>query len=178
LLYLVNLRPTMEFDNTLKKYFDKLDKYSEEQFLKKPDENSWSLGQVYVHTILANDHFFLKQAEMCLNKEETERGKSKNRRGIVIFLINGFPNMKFRMPKSVEVPPRQPENIEFVKEKLTRSFEQAKSIVSRLGSYEKDEKTKHPGFGYLNAKEWYRMSEMHFRHHLRQLKRVEKIVGA
>ena len=167
----------MKFEKTLAKYFEKLDGYSEEQFLQKPNENSWSLGQIYVHVILANDHFFLKQADKCLNKEETKNGRGKNLAGKVIFLINGFPNIKFKMPKSVEVPPRQPESIASIREKLNASLEQVKTIENRLDEYDTDEKTRHPAFGYMNAGEWYRFSEIHFRHHLRQLKRIEKIVG-
>ena len=96
----------MKFEKTLDIYSDKLNRYSEEQFLQKPDENSWSLGQVYVHVILANDHFFLKQAEKCLNKEETKNGRGKNLAGKVMFLINGFPNIKFKMPNDIlkEIP--------------------------------------------------------------------------
>jgi len=168
----------MKFEKTLATYFEKIKGYSEAQFLQQPDENSWSLGQVYVHTILANDHFFLKQADMCLNKQETERGRSKNKGGKLIFLIKGFPKMKFKMPKSTNVPPRQPENIESIRVKLECSAALAKAIEQQLESYDKDEKTKHPAFGYLNAKEWYLMSEMHFRHHLRQLKQIEKKISA
>jgi len=168
----------MKFGVILSTYFEKLEGYSEEKFLKNPDDNSWSIGQVYMHTILANDHFFLKQAEKCLNKDETQKGRGKTIGGKLVFFINGFPNMKFKMPKAVEVPPRQPDSIASIREKLQSSLDQANAIESRLEGYDKDEKTKHPAFGYLNAKEWYRMSEMHFRHHLRQLKRIEKIVGA
>ena len=158
-------------------YIDKLDAYSEEQFLQKPSEHAWSLGQVYVHVLLASEHFFLKQADKCLNKDETKRGKGKNRNGKILFLINGFPNIKFKMPRSVEVPPRPPENIDYVRGKLAKAMELAKGIESRLDGYDKDERIKNPAFGYLNAKEWYRMAEMHFRHHLRQLKRTEKMIG-
>ena len=33
---------------------------------------------------------------------------------------------------------------------------------------------RHPVAGFLNAQQWYAFSEMHMRHHLRQLKRIEK----
>lgn len=164
----------MKFKETLDIYFERLKGYSEEQFIQKPDENSWSIGQVYVHAILANDHFFLKQAERCLNKEDTHKGKGRNNRGRVVFLINGFPNLKFKMPKSAAVTPRQPESIDSIRQKLKRSLELAQLVERRLDGFDKNEKTRHPAFGHLNAKEWYRMSEMHFRHHLRQIRRIEK----
>jgi hypothetical protein len=34
-------------------------------------------------------------------------------------------------------------------------------------------KTKHPALGYLAAKEWYKLIVIHFRHHLRQKKRID-----
>ena len=167
----------MKFRKTLDIYLGKLDGYSEEQFLQQPDENSWSIGQVYVHAVLANDHFFLKQAVRCLDKEDTHQGKGKNNRGRVIFLINGFPNIKFKMPRSAAVTPRQPESIDSNRKKLKRSLDLAQTVEDRLDGFDKNEKTRHPAFGHLNAKEWYRMSEIHFRHHLRQIKRIESSLG-
>lgn len=167
----------MKFEETLTVYLDKLKHYTEEQFLRKPSEDSWSIGQVYVHVLLGNEHFFLAQVEKCLSKDETKKGRKMKIGGKVVFLINGFPNIKFKMPKSVEVPPRQPENIAYVREKLDRALELVKDIDTRLSDFDTNEKTKHPAFGYLNAREWYRMSEMHFRHHVRQLERIERIIG-
>jgi hypothetical protein len=34
-------------------------------------------------------------------------------------------------------------------------------------------KTKHPGLGYFSAHEWLQFADMHFRHHLRQKKRID-----
>jgi len=42
-------------------------------------------------------------------------------------------------------------------------------------------KTKHPGLHYFSATEWLQFAEMHFRHHLRQKKRIEdflKVTGS
>lgn len=167
----------MKFEKTLRAYIEKLENYSDEKFLQIPNDSTWSLGQVYVHVLLGNEHFFLKQADNCLNKVDTKRGRGKKFGGKVVFIINGFPNFKFKMPKSVEVAPRQPENIGDIRVKLDKALDLFKDIESRLHEFDKEEKTKHPAFGYLNAKEWVRMSEMHFRHHLRQLERIEKLVG-
>ena len=37
-------------------------------------------------------------------------------------------------------------------------------------------KTKHPGLGYFSAEEWLQFAEMHFRHHLRQKKRIDEFL--
>jgi len=167
----------MRYQKTTGIWLDKLNIYNEKQLLKIPADGGWSLGQVYVHLILGNDHFFLKNAERCLNKEGTKKGGGKNRNGIIIFLLGGFPNMKYKMPKAVEVMPRQPKNIEELRGKLLKSIEFGKDISMRLENQDPKEKIRHPAFGYLNAKEWYCMCEMHFRHHLRQKKRLERLLG-
>ncbi|RAP28452.1 hypothetical protein C2W64_04886 [Brevibacillus laterosporus] len=44
------------------------------------------------------------------------------------------------------------------------------NISGRLlaGNQQSDFKMMHPGFGALNAQEWYVLVEMHYRHHLLQ----------
>jgi hypothetical protein len=37
-------------------------------------------------------------------------------------------------------------------------------------------KTKHPGLLYFNAAEWFQFAEMHFHHHLRQKKRIDRFL--
>ena len=39
-------------------------------------------------------------------------------------------------------------------------------------------KVEHPGFSYLNAKEWYQLIEMHFRHHQRQKKELDQFLNS
>jgi hypothetical protein len=38
-------------------------------------------------------------------------------------------------------------------------------------------KTKHPGFGYFSAHECLQFADMHFRHHLRQKKRIDDLLA-
>ena len=166
----------MKYEKTTTKYLDKLDLYKEEHLQKIPADGGWSLGQVYVHLILGNDHFFLKNAERCLKKDGTLRGGRKNRNGKIIFLLGGFPNKKYKMPKAVEVIPRPPESLEELRGKLLKSIDIGKEIAKQLEDYDPKEKIPHPAFGYLNAKEWYNMCEMHFRHHLRQVRSLEKFL--
>jgi hypothetical protein len=34
-------------------------------------------------------------------------------------------------------------------------------------------KTKHPGLHYFNADEWLQFADMHFRHHVKQKKKID-----
>ena len=158
-------------------WLKELDKYSEEQFAIRPDEKSWSIGQVYVHLILGNDHFFMKNAELCLNEEGERNTGGKNKWGKILFAINGFPPMNFKRPGGNEAEPRQPENIEYVRNKLIASLEKNKEVAAKMNGYDPQLKVKHPAFGYLNADEWYRINGMHFKHHLRQKKKLDKFIG-
>jgi hypothetical protein len=36
-----------------------------------------------------------------------------------------------------------------------------------------DDETQHPGLYHFSANEWYQFAEMHFRHHVRQKKRID-----
>jgi hypothetical protein len=44
---------------------------------------------------------------------------------------------------------------------------------SKVDYINPNNKVKHGGFGWLNAKEWYNLVGMHFRHHLRQKEELE-----
>ncbi|MDQ0430163.1 MULTISPECIES: hypothetical protein [Caryophanaceae] len=43
----------------------------------------------------------------------------------------------------------------------------------KLASIDPNHKVEHGGFGWLNAKEWHKLVDMHFRHHLRQKEELE-----
>lgn len=168
----------MSFEKLSEYWLKELNKYSEEQFARNPSDNGWSLGQVYMHLILGNDHFFMKNAEICLNGEGENMKGGKNKWGKILFTINGFPPMKFKRPGGAEAEPRQPESIEHIRGKLRASMEKAKEVSDRLDGYNPNHKVRHPAFGYLNAKEWYRINIMHFKHHRRQKNRLDKFIGA
>ncbi|MBA4056385.1 MAG: hypothetical protein C0490_16845, partial [Marivirga sp.] len=63
----------------------------------------------------------------------------------------------------------KPELIQLLR-KLKKDLSDVKFLISKTAS---TGKTKHPGLHYLTASEWYQFAEMHFRHHLRQKKRIE-----
>lgn len=165
----------MEFKSTANYWLDALNQYSDEQLLKQPNASAWSMGQVYVHLILASDHFFMENAKRCIQKEGEVIKGGKNRYGKLLFLIRRFPPMKFKMPKS-GVQPRQPESVEHLKAKMEKTIQKIKEVSGNLSGYDSSLKVKHPAFGYLHAMEWFRMNEMHFAHHKRQKKQLDKFL--
>lgn len=68
-----------KFNAVLDTWEQTLNDYSETDFLKKPADDAWSIGQVYNHLIGATNRFHLKQVEICLENhlkfESNETGK-------------------------------------------------------------------------------------------------------
>ena len=139
-----------------------------EELLLKPDPDSWSLGQVYIHLISASLNFQIKAIERCLKSSENKR-KLKSFKGFLIFNILGnFPPMKIKVPASREYTPKQPKSKAEIIEGLEKTKKKLTVIAAQLEKQNKGGKVAHPALGFLNAKEWFHLIEMHFRHHLRQ----------
>lgn len=155
-------------------YIQLLDKYTYEQLNQQPDENSWSIGQVYIHVWMASKGFFFKNAALCLSDETAEKGKSKKLIAYPIFLFEKMPTVKIKMPDKVAVQPRQPESKEQLIQKLTEIKDLVSEFVQKIPQSDPDLKTKHPFLGYLNCAEWVKLCNIHFKHHQAQIDRINK----
>ena len=158
------------FNQTIDLWISELRRYEFEQLCAKPSPEHWSLGQVYVH-LIENTQFFLAQAKLCLTNNENE---SEEASPIAkdLFLNNEFPDILIERPPSNALT-QQPVS----KEQLLNDLITLKKEVIILGKQllqsQSKGKTKHIGLNYFNAKEWLQFAEMHFRHHLRQKKRID-----
>ncbi len=154
-----------------------LDGYEFEQLLKKPEPDSWSLGQVYMHLIQATLDFQLKAIERCLQSDANCK-KRKNFKGFLIFhLIGGFPPVKIKTPSSREYTPKQPESKEEITKGMEKSKKELADILPRLEREDQGGKVAHPALSFLQAKEWFQLIEMHFRHHLRQKAELDQFLA-
>jgi hypothetical protein len=165
-----------KFSEVLDTWERALINYSETDFLKKPSDDAWSIGQVYHHLIKATIGFHLPQVEICLKNVENTH-ESKMMPGRVSYFLGSIPPIKVKVPPTPEYTPPQPESIAWVKVKLNELRPKMAKMAALLAeSQGKTGKTKHPGFGYLDANEWFQLVEMHFRHHLRQKARLDKFL--
>jgi len=155
-------------------YIRLLDKYSFDQLVQQPDENSWSIGQVYIHVWMASKGFFFKNAALCLSGETAVKGKSKKLIAYPIFLFEKMPTVKIKMPDKVAVQPRQPESKEQLVQKLTEVKTLASEFIQKIPQSDPLLKTKHPFLGYLNCAEWVKLCNIHFKHHQAQIERINK----
>lgn len=164
-------------DEIIDYWIAEVKRYDIEKLNAKPAENSWSIGQVGIHLWMSAKGFFFKNAERCLSNEKTERGKGKNVWGHLVFTLRTFPAVKVKMPNKVAVEPRAPESKEYLVAKLEEIKQMAHQYIDRIPQSDSRLKTRHPFLGWLNTAEWVQLCNMHFRHHLKQKKRIERHFG-
>ncbi|MFE1245202.1 DinB family protein [Fictibacillus sp. NPDC058756] len=155
-------------------YKSDLQNYSIEQLRHIPEAGVWSLCQMYDHLILVA-HEYLDQVESCAAAcEEQKFGKTEF--GEKLFRNGGFPPIKIRLPDEMNAPPNNSETNEELIRRIDQVIERMKDWEGKVDTINPNYKIKHGGFGWLNAREWYDLIGMHFRHHLRQKSELEQRV--
>jgi hypothetical protein len=165
-----------QFEKTAEIWLTSLNQYSDEQFAKKPDENSWSIGQVYSHLVNGTRRYQLQQIAQCLEGKQTTSNLKKKLPGKMSYFWGSFPPIRIKVPPSETYTPKQPQNIEAMRIGLEELIKIMRATEQKLSSASKTSKTSHPAFGSLNAPEWFQLIEMHFRHHLHQKKRLKRFL--
>ncbi|MEK3780720.1 DinB family protein [Paenibacillus sp. FSL R5-0810] len=174
------MRNTVEalqaFESTVAIYLNELEHLELEQLHIKPDEEDWSIGQMYMHLIQSAQYLHLHNVDQCLAGNETaiESSGEKTERGRAVFELGSFPPVRIRIPASPQYTPQQPASKEQLVEGLQGVVERMKRTEADLHQANSSRTIPHPGFGALNAKEWFLLVEMHYRHHLLQLDRLKK----
>jgi hypothetical protein len=152
-----------------------LEKYSLPRLLMKYDPKKWSLGQMFLHIVESTD-FFLDNVGTCLGVMK-DAGEPTTERAQRVFAANELPDIEIVGPASNDRTP-QPESIESLREGLTKLKLRAEQVKYNLEGDPPSGKVKHPGLGFFNAGEWYQFADIHIRHHLRQLPRMEVRVNS
>ncbi|MFD1356825.1 DinB family protein [Fictibacillus halophilus] len=153
-------------------YKSDLQNYSVEQLRHIPEAGVWSLCQMYDHVILVA-HEYLDQVESCAAAGE-EQTHGKTEFGEKLFENGGFPPIKIRLPDEMNAPPNNSETNEELMRRVDHVIERMKDWEGKVDTINPNYKIKHGGFGWLNAREWYELIGMHFRHHLRQKSELEQ----
>ncbi len=156
-----------EFQQQINFWKSELNNYNDEQFSKKPADDKWSIGQLYYHLAFGTQNFHLKMIELCLEQKNVVLDRPKNIKGKISFLIGGFPPVKIKVPPTEQYTPKQ-SSVEEIKSALDQLSVKMSTVSALVDNSNSKVKVAHPGFSYLNAKEWYQLIEMHFRHHRRQ----------
>ncbi|KAA9005880.1 DinB family protein [Paenibacillus spiritus] len=170
-----------QFEETVRGYIRDLESSSLERLLWKPSEDEWSLGQMYMHLIRSAQFMQLRNAALCLEPgESTEVSQTgKTKAGEEVFKAGSFPPDRVHVPPSPQYTPPQPESKGQLAEGLRDTLRRMEEIESRItaeldsGKEAAPYTVLHPRFGGLNALEWFRLTEMHYRHHLLQKGRLD-----
>lgn len=152
-----------------------LELYNEAPFIKKKSDTDWSMGQLYNHLISFALKHQIVNARHCIEQKNGALTGGKNFKGFMVYFTNGIP-FKLKPAYNNENPPTQPENKLEIKDKLIKLLKEMEDLDRDIAGLSKDAlkyKTKHPLFGCLNAKEWYQLVIIHFRHHLKQKEKIE-----
>lgn len=151
-----------------------LAKYSQEQLGHVPQEGVWSIGQMYDHIILVS-HEYLDNVQICASLSECQPF-GKTPAGERLFEDGGFPPIKIRLPDEMNAPPNNTDSKEILQTRMEDVIERLVHREMNMASINPNNKVEHGGFGWLNAKEWLELVEMHSRHHLRQKKELENFL--
>ena len=157
--------------NVIETFKNALQNYSSEQLRYKSADGVWSICQMYDHLILVALEY-LENVEACaISKEEQKLGKSEF--GENLFKNGGFPPIKIKLPNELNAPPNNSDCNEVLLSRLEQVEKKMQYWQSTVDQINSNYKVKHGGFGWLNAREWYDLVDMHFRHHLRQKSELE-----
>ncbi|MDF2961171.1 MAG: hypothetical protein K0S39_2906 [Paenibacillus sp.] len=164
------------FEEITKHYLQELNFFTMEQLKRQPNENEWSLGQMYLHLINAALYMQLRNVDHCLTQSEISvvSGGEKTEAGKAVFDQGSFPPVRIQVPASPQYTPRQPESKEQLAEGLNAVMRRMEEIKPTIEKALLQITVPHPRFGALNAKEWFMLVEMHYRHHLHQKDRLKK----
>jgi hypothetical protein len=165
------------FEKIAGEWIKDVELYSDEQFLRKPDEHQWSIGQVYVHLIQSTLNYHMQQIRQCAEKRGTEIRGGKKMPGRISYFLGVIPPVRVHVPPSPTYTPAQPVSKQEVAERLHEVIRSVNEIRGIAESASLTHKTAHPGFGYLNAQEWFQLIPMHYHHHRRQQKRLNDFLG-
>ena len=146
--------------------------YSSEQLKYISEEGVWSIGQMYDHLIIVA-HEYLDNMESCTALNE-EHPLQKTQFGEDLFRNGGFPPIKIRLPDELNSPPNNSDSKEDLISRMDQLIQRYSQCESKVDFINPNYKVEHGGFGWLNAREWYVLVGMHFRHHLRQKDELEK----
>ena len=137
----------------------------------KLSPENWSIGQLYIH-LMQDSYFYIDQLKYCIlhpgNEQEEAMPAAKK-----MFANERFPDQRIKgAPSNALIP--QPESKEWLFLQMKSLKAAIDQVVILVADNPVTGKTKHPGLGYFDAREWLHFMSMHFRHHEKQLERLDE----
>jgi hypothetical protein len=167
---------TQEITATVDVYEQLLHGVSETEFQRTPAPGVWSYAEVFAH-IFRSNMLMRPVIEKCANGQAIE---NKDSLGIpyrlVLFFRRFPPTMKFKVPPKLEhlVEKVNKSQAQELIDQFRKDLPELISMAENASPYQK---VKHPRMGLLNAEQWMMFTELHTKHHARQLRRVGKLLA-
>jgi hypothetical protein len=153
-----------------------LEYYGENQFKRKTAASDWTIGQLYHHLIQGTHDNHIKSIRNCLDHKGGYVKGRKTLVGYYLFAVKSYPPfVKFKnLP---EYSPAQIENIAKAKDMMYGIIKEMQKLAIEIDKKNDQKyKIKHRKFGRLTALEWYNLIAIHQIHHLKQKRRIDKIL--
>ena len=167
-------RVQRKFESTLATWRARLGPRPEADFGRRPAGGGWCLGQVCDHLKSASD-LLLGEAEKCARGEGERKGAQVM--PAMITLFGSLPPGRFKVPDKPELR-KLAEPRELTKDAALECLGAMGKRVTELrdpgAAAPRNLRRRHPAAGWMNAVQFYQVAEMHLRHHLRQLARIER----
>lgn len=167
-------------EEVTRQYCDEINGLTMEQLRRQPAENEWSMGQMVMHLINASLYMHLRNMDHCMTPSEASMENAEGKKteaGQAIFDQGSFPPVRIQVPPSPQYTPGQPDSKEQLVQGLNAVLHRMKEAEPMLHEASGQRTVSHPRFGALNAKEWFILIEMHYRHHLLQKERIIKALA-
>lgn len=158
-------------------YLNELANVNMEQLCRKPSDHAWSVGQMMVHLMNSARFMQLRNVETCREAANpgVRVGGTKNERGEAAFREGSLPFVQVP-PTTPGYTPTQPQSKEEIRVGMEDVIVRMRAVASTLDEIPSENTVEHPGFGYLNAREWFQLIEMHYRHHRHQLGHLKEFL--
>ncbi|MEW4372221.1 DinB family protein [Paenibacillus kandeliae] len=167
-------------------YTEQLARYDMEQLTRKPGEEQWSLGQMYNHLIGSALGMQFANIDECIRQSEQQEqaqgnathseAQGKTDIGTMLFAKGSFPPEPVRVPPHPAYTPQQPMSREQLQAGLQQVRSRIQPLAARVQHIPSHYTVRHPRLGDLTATEWFMLTEMHYRHHLHQKRRLDEFL--
>lgn len=154
-----------------------LDIIPDDLFDVTPPNGGWSYTEVYSHIMQATLGSTIA-AERCTQSNCKPTTKGANWLGKAVLFFGIFPPVSIKEPKVIS---EKMKAVKITKEEarnlIIKCRKRIDTIASLMQNPENNGRVAHPRLGMLNAKQWFKFIGIHLRHHLKQLKRIDKMLG-
>ncbi|MCB0388781.1 MAG: DinB family protein [Winogradskyella sp.] len=167
----------IRFNKKAQEWLNFLELIDEDTVLKNPHPKSWSLSELYDHVVKVAITYQIPNALKEMT-DERELKKAQNPFAFLLFDLNVLPRLNIKMenfpPDLVaKFTPEKHSKAEVITN-FKRLIELVHETAQQLNNVTKTDRTYHPMFGTITAKKWFRLIEIHLRHHDKQRFRILK----